>query len=404
VVVHAKGVIVASLIAALGACSDRTRAPDPVLRGQLAECAQALEGSVMARGAGKLRALIAGCRHACPGLSDEDPSAAEPQVTELFERCGLFCTSEARHAWESAAPPARFAALIDHCGPESYALTAASAPLLSPDWAILLRVHEWLERHREHADPDTRAALDRAGMHAHFRLALPARLKGVYALPDARAGRPVETAFYVIVEAGQGADSPRLRGGAIPVARVRPGDLERRPVPGGEFPGRPLASPASDYADLVRLFEGMHPGSHASIATAPLLLTDQGAPVSALIQATVALGTPRFSAGVSGHVALAHPVELEHLTTTGSAAPVLRAAADTFTVIGGDQDITLAGHERERLATALAELSVQRAPQDKIEVDLPAGATVAELVRILDIIAESKFRVALLRVAAAATP
>jgi hypothetical protein len=399
--VHAKVVIAAALAVALAACSDRTRAPDPVLSGQLADCARALEDSVKARGADKLRALIAGCPHACPGLSDKGQVAGEHDVTELLDRCKLFCTSEAREAWTNAAPAARFAALIDQCGPESYALTAASAPLLSPDWAILVRVHEWLERHREHAEPDTRAALDRAGMHAHFRLPLPARLQGVYALPDSRAGRPVETAFYVIVEAGDEADRPRMRAGAIPVARVRPGDLERRPVPGGEFPGRALVSPAMDYAGLVRLLEGMH--AHASIASTPLVLTDHGTPVSALIEATVALGTPRFAAGVSGHIALAHPVELEHLTTTGSAAPVIRVAAGGFTVIGGDKDIFVARHEgaAERLAMALGELSVQWAPQDKIEIDLPAGATVAELAQILDVIAETKFRVALLRVTAA---
>jgi hypothetical protein len=94
------------------------------------------------------------------------------------------------------------------------------------------------------------------------------------------------------------------------------------------------------------------------------------------------------------------------LTTTGSAAPVIRVAADGFTVIGGDKDIFLARHEggTERLAKALGELSVQWAPQDKIEVDLPAGATMAELAQILDIIAASNFRVALLRASATATP
>jgi hypothetical protein len=401
--VHAT-VIGAALIMALAGCSDKKRAADPVLRGQLVDCAQAFDAAVHARGAGKLRAVIAGCSHACPGLSDhgQDEIASHEALTGLLDRCKLFCTSEARDAWNRAAPAARFAALIDQCGPETYALTADSAPLLSPDWVILLRVHEWLERHRDHAGADTRTTLERAGMHAHFRLPLPARLPGVYELPESRAVRPVEAVFYVIVEAG--AESPGVRAGAIPVARVRPGDLERRPVPGGEFPGQALESPASDYAGLVRLFEGMHPeGGHASIASMPLVLIDRGAPASAIIQATVALGRPRFVLGVSGHTAQAHPIELEHLTTTGSAAPVIKLSADGFTVVGGDKDVYVARHDSaaERLAGELGQLSVQRAPQDKIEVELPAGATVAELVQILDIIAESNFRVALLRVAAA---
>lgn len=387
-------------------CSDKQRVADPVLRGQLADCAQAFDSAVQARGADKLRAIIAGCSHACPGLSEygQGDIASHEELTGLLDRCKLFCTSDARDAWNRAAPAARFAALSEQCGPESYALTADSAPLLSPDWVILLRVHEWLERNRDHAGADTRAALERAGMHAHFRLPLPARLPGVYELPESRAARPVEAVFYVIVDART--EPPGTRAGAIPVARVRPGDLERRPVPGGEFPGQALQSPAGDYAGLVRLFEGMHPGGSVDgIASTPLVLIDRGAPARAMVQATVALARPRFVLGVSGHIAHAHPVVLEHLTTTGSAAPVVEMSADRFTVIGGDEDVHVARDDSaaERLARALDELSVQRAPQDRIEVELPAGATVAELVQILDSIARSNFRVALLRVAAAET-
>lgn len=385
------------MAAALGACSRSEPGLDARVRTELMACAQALESAVHERGPGKLKALATGCSSACPRLGEhaDAPYESAEDVTALLDDCHLFCSAEARDAWLRSRPEEQFAALIGECGPETYGLTPASAPLMSEVWLILLRVHEWLESHRGRADQALRQELERAGTHAHFALPLPARLDNMYVLPASSFGQPGHAALYVVIEQGG-----RVRAAALPVARIRPGELERRPVPGGEFPGAEITPLAREYADLVRLLEGIHPGSgHNAIDAKPLVLADAGTRVRRLMEVTAAIGQPRFVLGVAGRTALVHPVALRHLTAAGSAAPVLHVRPDELVVVGGEADLHIPRGQdaNARLGAELSDLSIERAPQDEIEIVLGDTATVAELVSVLDVIAETKFQVALIR-------
>lgn len=390
----------AAVCLACSVCSGRGSRLDARAVAELGVCVQAMDAASAERGLDEVRTLARGCSGACPALAGfgADESIDLDDVTRLLEGCHMFCSAEARAAWDQAPIEGRFAALARACGPETYGLTQKSAPLLSEGWVVLLRVHEWLERQRRGVDKAMEMEIEHAGMRAHFHLPLPARLDGVYALPAADEREGSRAAFYVIIELGEPA---RVRGGAVPVARLRLADLERRPVPGGEFPGKHLVSPAADYAELVRLLEGVHPGMKREWFVAePLVLADRSVQVRALLAAVAAIEQPRFRLGVSDRTAMAHRVAIEHVSGAGGADVLLRVTADGYEILGGSEAVRVpAGHgARERMAAQLAEIASARAPLDRIELDLGPSATVSDLAAILDVLARARFRVALMRV------
>lgn len=386
-------------------CGSGEKPVDKESAAQVAACAQALADSVPERGRAKLETLITGCSQVCPELSREVaiPAADNAGATPIIEACGGYCTDSARRAWQRAEPGRGYAALVRECGPESYGLTADSGPLLSDTWLLLLRMHEWLEQHRRHADERTRHTLESAGMHAHFSLPLPPYLEGVYSLPTARAGRPMDKAFYAMLASAPGpAGAPEVsavRAAAVPVARLRPSGLEQRPLPGGYFPGKLLRPPEDDYRARYRMLEGMHPtAAHSTIDPTPALLLDRRAPVTELLTAMRALGTSEIALGVSGHTAQVHAVLIRRAPRTGSGAPILRKDASGYALMS-DRELKIPVGEgaRAQLAAALAELSVTSAPIDTVEIQLEPDADIDALVALMDLLAEARFKSILVR-------
>ena len=395
--------LLAALAAALSCAKERAHR-DERAAAQVAACAQALEDAVPERGRARLDTLLAGCVQVCPQLPRDLPIARSnrQQSATVVEHCDGFCTDAARQAFAQAPAGREYAALVAACGPEAYGLNADSAPLLSDSWLLLVRTYEWLQSHRAHADKAVQEQLARAGMHAHFAVPLPTRLPGAYTLADSRASRVATQAFYAIVGRGT---PPRLRAAAVPVARLRPTGLEFRPLPGGYFPGKLLERPAPDYRARVEMLQAMHPGEeHSIIDATPLMLIDGDAPLTTLMSAMRSLERPRAVLGVADHVARAHPIAIERLTRTSSAAPILAVRQGGF-ILRGAKDQEFPEAARERLQAALDELSISFSPADEIEVVLPAQATVQDLVALMDLVAHSRFAAVLLRdVAPAATP
>lgn len=386
----------------LGCSSSSSRKGDPERAAQVARCAQGLQEAMGKRGSAQLATLVAACPQACPGLA---PAASLPspdieRAGQVVARCGGFCNDAAERAFRAAAPEQAYATLTRVCGPETYGLPEERAPLMSDTWLVLVRVHQWLQENLGHAEPATRAQLERAGAYTHITLPLPARFEPLYTLPEARFRRPVRELFYVVAGAGDGPDDDHsVRAAALPIARLLPDELEQRPLPGGYFPGQPVAPGGQEYRERFRVFAELHPERmRASLDPTPLVFIDAGAPVSELVRAMSDIDITRFSLAVSGPTAAAHPITLERLIGS-SAAPVLSMGADQVTLLGAAKEITLPRDQaaRAQLEAELADLSVAFAPLDKIEVVLAPGADMSALVEALDLIAASKFATALVR-------
>ena len=383
------------LLLVVAACPRKADKPaiDPAISAHVDSCAHAISDAAADTGERKLRLVASGCHYPCSALADRAQSleSSPDDTTRLLEQCGLFCNQKARRAWLNAPPPERFAELLTSCGSDAYGLPAGHANLLSDTWLVLRLIHGWLEQNRAATEPQARTALAQAAERSLFSLPLPARAAGVYELPSSALGRAGDASLYVVV-AGTG-----MRAAAMPVARLLSSEIALQPVPGGDFPGTELSAPAADYAALIAQQAAARPG--ATVNEIPLVLADASLPASTLVVAAARLERRRITVGVAGQSALMHPIVLEHLTATGSAAPVLRLRGDAITIEGGDEDrrIPASKDGYVELGAMLAELSVRQAPQDKVELSLPATATVAELVALLDVIAQSRFTVALMR-------
>jgi hypothetical protein len=219
--------------------------------------------------------------------------------------------------------------------------------------------------------------------------------------------------MYVVVEAVAAPDAAAavaaVRAAAVPIARLRPNDLELRPIPGGLFPGKPLTDPADEYQARHRMLEDIHPsGGHSGLDATPALLIDRHTPVAVLLGAIRALAQPAVALAVagSGPGARVHPIAIRRLTGAGSAAPILRRTADGYTLLGtSDTHFGTDQAAREALRRALLELSVALAPVDVVELQLGSDSTadggasgdIAALVELLDLVASSRFAAVLMR-------
>ena len=383
------------------------------------QCVSALEAAASAPLEQRIALVARGCAAACPGLGEltgdhakDDASrrelgmaagdglevirAGDPDPTDMVTRllagCQLFCTDQAAAAWRRADIGRRFELLDLECGVERYGLDQDHRHLLSTSWLVLHRIARWLGAHRNVVDRHSAQALDGSASQVLFPVAPPARVDGLYELATSLQAEPVRASFFVIVTAEHrdGLQDPTIHAGAMALARLSPGKLA--PV-AGRFPGQPLGRPAADY----RAIESQAGQARRS---APLLLGDRDIELVQLLRAISALELTGFTLGVAGYSALAHPIEIELLSPRGSAAPLLRMRPDEWIVIGDREEevrIPVGTPGRTRLARELHALSVRLAPQRKIEVEVTTQATVADLVAVLDIIAESKFAVALLK-------
>lgn len=398
-----------------------------------AQCVSALEAAASAPIDQRLRRVVNGCASACPGLGEIDhetrkddmsrrefglptaSSATRPNaprrdtptmpgagtkdtVTQVLAGCQLFCTEQAATAWRRTTITRRFEVLERECGVRPYGLDKSDRHLLSASWLVLHRIARWLKKHRSAADRQTAAALDDRASRVLFPVAPPTRVDGLYQLTASLQSEPIRATSFAIVTAED------IRAGVIARARLSPGLLE--PVT-DRFPGQILSRPAADYRAIASRAKGsaaaLRDGRQTS--STPLVLIDRDTGLGHLLRAINTMEVPRFTLGVAGYSALAHPIEIELLGPRGSAAPLLRMRRDEWVVIGDtDEEVHIpAGPSgRARLARALHALSVRLAPQNKIEVEVTDRASITDLVAMLDIVAESKFAVALLKLPGAA--
>jgi hypothetical protein len=372
------------------ACKRSGERADPEKVGEVVACSRALEAATAEKGREAVRELARGCPHACPGLEDwanaDDPDAA---ASALIAECALACTPEAAEAFAAAGPGQRYRVLVERCGADHYHLPAEDGHLMSDVWFVLDLVGRWLHQARGAvgSDADAAAALEQATLRAHFPLPLPTAIEGLYRLPASTTAAPAHAGFYVIVAAGE------VRAAAVPVARLRGQTLELRPVPGGELPGQPLPAdrmgPA--YADLVDAVRALHPEGQGDIDEQPLILTDHGTPLARLLEVATALGVPSFRVGVAAHGAWAHPVALERLTHA-TAAPLLQILEDDYVLPAeaDDSDQRIPRTEVERMRTEVVHFVVMRAPLRKVEVRVHPGATLDDLIPLLDALDQAR--------------
>lgn len=378
------------------ACKRSGDRADPEKVSEVVACTRALEAATAAQGRQAVRELARGCPQACPGLetwanADDPDAAAEALVAE----CALACTPQAAEAFAAAGPGQRYRVLVDRCGAEHYNLPAGDRHLMSDVWFVLDLIGGWLHQARGGLGSDTgaQAALDQATLRAHFPLPLPAAIEGLYRLPASTTAAPAHAGFYVIVAAHE------VRAAAVPVARLRGQTLELRPVPGGEVPGQPLPADrlGAAYAQLVEGVRALHPESQHAIDEQPLILTDRTTPLARLLEVATALGVDSFRVGVAAHGAWAHPVAIERLTQP-TAAPLIQVLDDEYLVPAEDNDgdQRIPRTEVERMRTEVVHFVVMRAPLRKIEVRVHAGATLDDLIPLLDALDQARIDAMLL--------
>jgi hypothetical protein len=213
-------------------------------------------------------------------------------------------------------------------------------------------------------------AVEAGTEHTHVLLPLPAHVAALYTLPEASAGEPASSGFYVVV----GADT--ITTGAIPVARLRD-VIERRPVPGGDFPG--TATTVDELSTLYDKHESMltnlHAHSDSSRGGAPLVLADASLPAQRAVEVARALGKPEIRLGVAGNGAFAHSVAMR---LSGS-PPTLTLDAD---------------HPPGSDALRIEIAHLQAAPSAGVEIS--TTTTVADLARALDRLADVRIGSALM--------
>jgi hypothetical protein len=380
---------IATMAAAPG-CKRGERARTAEVRAQVMTCARALTDAEA--GAADAVAVVArGCAEACPGLEAYASAGSRVAgVRALLAGCALACDDDAARAFEQASSAQRFSSLVAACGPAYYGLSTDDAALLSGEWWVLHRIGDWLDRARPAlaGDEEALAALEHATSRAHFPLPLPARLPGAYALPEAEHRAEPEPSFYVIV----GADG--VRAAARPVARLRGANLERRPVPGGAFPGQRVDDDAlgAHYAELVEQWAGVHGGDAQAIDGRPLLLADGALPVTRLVAVATATGQPQVWLGVAGGgVPAPHRIALERIPSFGSAAPILELRADRVILPGepAGTEVPFADGDA-RLRDEMVTMSVMHAPVAKLELRYDDEVTVAKLAAVVDAAAAAR--------------
>ena len=249
------------------------------------------------------KVLANGCSAACPGLAEYVTTNPRDDWRPLA-RCGLFCSPEARAAFEAAPPSQRWSVLADKCGADYYSLPAGDGAFLSRSWLVLLRIGAWLRKSQPAADPRIHTAVEdiqRSLADDRFLLPLPAVLAGRYALPQAgHYMGDFSARDYVLV----GADS--VFRGLMPEVTIRidsgtrlhdpfPGDLIaldklfaaratlRTPTTQVAFGGaRGVLSPPPSSADQTLAVVRRN---------ATLLIADKELPATRVVQTLEALGS-----------------------------------------------------------------------------------------------------------------
>ena len=249
------------------------------------------------------KVLAGGCSAACPGLADYVTTSPRDGWRTLAQ-CGLFCSPQARSAFEAAPPLQRWSVLADKCGTDYYGLPAGNGGLLSTSWFALQRVGAWLQKSKPVVDPRLHAVLDNLGRTLaddRFLLPLPALLPGRYELPLASHFlSSFQARDYVLVS------GDKVFYGLVPEATIRVDDGTRLREP---FPAdgialdqlsakrAPLRTPTSQIA-----FGGTRgvlspPPSSADQTlavvrrNATLLIADKELPAARVVQTLEALGS-----------------------------------------------------------------------------------------------------------------
>jgi hypothetical protein len=250
------------------------------------------------------KVLANGCREACPGLAEYVEGDPRDEWRPLAQ-CGLFCSPQARTAFEAAPPAQRWSVLADKCGADYYGLPTGDGGLLSASWFALQRIGAWLQKGKAATDPVMRAARDdlgRALADDRFVLPLPPVLAGRYELPQANHSMSSFMARdYVFVTADN------LFYGLVPEATmtVDTGVRPREPFPAIDAVALDALSAkrSSLRTPLAQIAVGgargvLGPPSSAADKTlavvrrnATLLIADKELPAARIVQTLDALGS-----------------------------------------------------------------------------------------------------------------
>ena len=318
---------------------------DAVLSSQLTECIEAAAGvrGVDPEMATKLFART--CSAACPGLPAYAATEPGHDWRPLGDQCQLFCSPNARAAFEAAPPARRWAVLADSCGTDYYGLPAGQGALLSDVWFVLQRIGVWLQHAKPAAGPKSRLALADLAKTLpldRFVLPLPGVLPHRFHLPEAtHAFDDIRSRDYLVIGAEQVSFGTRpeakLTVDGARLDTVFPGD----PIALADLPARhvPFRVPAAKIP--VGGARGvLSPPPSAADKTlavvrrnAPLLFADRALPAARVAQVLKTLGPDGGYLGVTdgqGHAG-AHTVV--HGAAAGDAGadddPVARWPADS---------------------------------------------------------------------------
>lgn len=297
---------------------------DAVLSSQLTECIEAAAGvrGVDPEMATKLFART--CSAACPGLPAYAATEPGQDWRPLGDQCQLFCSPNARAAFEAAPPARRWAVLADSCGTDYYGLPAGQGALLSDVWFVLQRIGVWLQHAKPAAGPKSRLALADLAKTLpldRFVLPLPGVLPHRFHLPEAtHAFDDIRSRDYLVIGAEQVSFGTRpeakLTVDGARLDTVFPGD----PIALADLPARhvPFRVPAAKIP--VGGARGvLSPPPSAADKTlavvrrnAPLLFADRALPAARVAQVLKTLGPDGGYLGVTdgqGHAG-AHTVVL----------------------------------------------------------------------------------------------
>ncbi|MCA9680109.1 MAG: hypothetical protein KC464_34070, partial [Myxococcales bacterium] len=266
-------------------------------------------------------------------------------------------------------PPPTWPEVVAICGTDGVGVPADQPGLASAEWLVLLEVARWLERASAAGFDDRQvpARLEHVTSGSLFPLPPPSSDD----LPRARSRQAPRASQFVSIGA-------QLRVGALSQARLRGGHLELLAVP-GTYPGQvvddqQLGAVLAQHGDMLTQLTGRTPPA------APLIVAAADVRLQRVLDVVTRLGAPQAEIAVAGPTAAAHPVVLERKAMQVG-APVIALGVDRIAIRGfGDDRVT----DHAGLATELDHFAAVNAPVRALELHAHAGATLAELVALMD--------------------
>ena len=321
---------------------------------QLAACADAIERAGASPPGEQVEVIARGCPAACP---------------ELADWLSAHAAAEVRPGVEAGPAPAGPGALAS-CGAAGLGPPPDLAHLASEEWLVLAVVARWIER-------TLRAGLSDAQVPGRLEHVTSA---AVIALPAPAAPGTPASRFRMASGARQvvviGDD---LRLASAPHARLRGGRLEVLAFPGAH-PGQRVAldqlgAVYTQHAELLA-----QQGPPAGQPPRPLVIAPAEARVADVLDVITRLGVGHAELAVAGDSASAHPVLLER-RDKAVATPEIRVEPMGVLIRGfGDDRVTT----WDGLEVELDHFAAVNAPVRSFELIAHQGATIADLVRVLD--------------------